>query len=763
MRVPAWVLWRYLLRRRSVGSTLGATAAVVAVALTFVHQTGTMVQRALDDSVALSQGGAAYVVTDPGADHGDVLREAGFVPVEESLTRVGGTLVQLRSTHGPGGVPGTVVEGRLPERSGEAVVSPELADELGGSPLRTAPGAPGADVVGVVVDPMDPRGHRAAVWTDAPLDPARALWIGARDPASVPGLGSEVVSSQVRAGFGDDNANPASAALATLRAAPWWVLVAGHVLVVVLLAALRQRSRSDVEALVAAGATARRAWWSLHGAWAVPLAVGSLVGWAAGGVLSWGTAGTLGARFGQFWTPSLPGVAPAGLALLALAAGPVVLSLTSALGTPPTPAGPGTVRRPRARRVLRAAATLGMVVGVAGLVSTAAPLLLGVAPPLSPTLAPLWGLLVVTGVPGLVRRVVAGRAGPVQRLALDVLTRPVQRAVVILGVLLFASTTWALMLERIATDNEGGSPKDETLQVVDVPSARAADLATVYAAHDGGPVGEYAMVRAADTGEPLAVPASALGCLEGAATPAARDACLADSPALVTMVVSTGPGRDVLATSDLGAEARIGVVWVDDDGTVTGWQEVDGVTPRSAVADDASVVVVGRDSDLARRPDVATGDQRFVTLRGYGALEPVQQAAVRSYLWTSLPTSFPQTSVAGGQEVLRATAATVAFAAAALATLVLALVAAGQERGTRPVRRVLAAWGSRRTTRPVRRIRWAPATVFGAVVPGTAALCAWLASPHVGAGVGWLWLVAPLLLALAAGGQALVGRRLVQH
>ncbi len=133
MRVPAWVLWRYLLRRRSVGSTLGATAAVVAVALTFVHQTGTMVQRALDDSVALSQGGAAYVVTDPGADHGDVLREAGFVPVEESLTRVGGTLVQLRSTHGPGGVPGTVVEGRLPRLVKDTAHDPAM---------RHAPPAP---------------------------------------------------------------------------------------------------------------------------------------------------------------------------------------------------------------------------------------------------------------------------------------------------------------------------------------------------------------------------------------------------------------------------------------------------------------------------------------------------------------------------------------------------------------------------------------------------------------------------------------------
>lgn len=762
MKTHLGVVRRYLTRQWQLTLTLALTAVVVTLTLLSTAAVTKHIESSLDDSIRLSQGGASYAVKTSEPAQTQWLRKAEFAPVKDSLAlRITGAasakLVPLRHILDRG-TSGRLVDGRLPQQSGEVVLTPLLKEQLGvalGDHIRIddRTRVKTASVVGIAVDPMDPRGLRATVRVDSLRDGPDLLWLGDIDPRQAQGAsqsnGMSVAS--IPEAFGDNNANPVSSALANARAALWLVALAGCSVAIVLLASLRQRAKRDVEALVATGFTRKRAWTVLRASWGAALLAGVVMGAAVAGIQQLVTNGILDSAFGQHWHGVILSSRHVLMAFVAVVVVPLIVS-----GRLPDPTAVDRVlrcERMRGRRILRLLSIACMATGILGVAVIAFPLAAGHPSPVAPPLAPLFGFLILMGIPTMQRLLIAGKSGPVVRKTFDVLTRPAQRASVIAAVVLFTGTTWAVMVDRIATDNSIDVYAGAPLQVVDVPQNQSEDLLRVFVMHGGRQGHDYAMLQRESENEPLATSPHTASCITNASTLDHKVNCLTNDVSPTTIVLSSETPHKILATTAVGASDQIGIVSVDHDGVPRRSILVSDVTAQSPEANAASVVIVGNQTPAAREPGLRPGNTRFVTLPGYFDLPTAAQASLRTFLYTSMPTAFPQSSVPEGEEVLRALAITIGIGGGLLTVLILALITTAQRRSTEDTRSIVSQLSTTTTSRPLRRSTWLPACTVGIIVPPLAALCSWCALPHNGAGVGFLWAVPTLFFLILAAMQ----------
>lgn len=758
----AWVSVRLVRRRWQLTCALTAMVAVTTWAMASVLMLTSQVQAALDESVSLSQGGFRFAITGAQLDDSTKLRTAGYVPVRESVATdtAGDQVVALREVV-DGGIPGRLLDGRLPRQPGEAVASPAMGLKPGHDTvsLATDHGHVEATVVGTVVDPVAPRSARVAVGVPSLEGQEGVMWLGNTQLDAVSTTSNaDMQIAVVHEQFGDNNENPVAGVVANTRTIMWLIALGGFGLLTIILSTLRIRCERDVEALVASGATRGQSWRILHLAWGLAMVLGCAVGTLMFVLIFKASQGELSQTFGQVWSSGWADIFRIGVVAGTMAA-PVVVGAPLLMSMVLASRSNGGVKRVRAK-------VPGLVVGLTAATSLVAlgtiavPMLGGHAPWLPASWAPAFGLFSLVGLPHAIRLLVLRGAGPVQRLTLVTLMQSGRRATLVIAPLLFAATLWATMAERTATDNEvsGDVARTALLQLVGVPDGRSEDLARVFQLVGGGAVETYAMTVPADGLEPLAVTRKTAECVQKAHGVNERRTCLETDPSPTTMVVGGKRPHAVLVPSMLGEGTSVGVVWTDEQGIPVRAAVAGGATTMSGEADAASVVLVGAESRTAELVRKNTSSSAFQTMQGYLTLEQSDAATLRSYLYTSAPTAFVQTSVTSKEYVLVAMARTVAMASGFLFVLLLMLVAAAQARVSLRTRAILGSFSTARSSRALRRSMWIPAALVSIGVPALAALAAWCALPHTGAGIGLVWLAGPVFYAIAVVVQFVVNR-----
>lgn len=757
MMLPGWVGRRYIARRRRLLAAVVMVTFVMTSASLLISVARIQIGSALDDSISLSQGGARVAVSAPDARSASLLASNGFSPVLDhdggSVSRESHTSETAIRELSSVGVPGRLVAGHAPHQLGDAAVSESVAKSL-----RIGPGdtvvvrAPGfsprsARVTGTTVDPMAPDVRRVSVMVASVPRTGGTIWLGDRDPESIHALQpilERLEVTQIPLHFGDANASPILTVVNQLRAAVWGLAALTLAVCIVNFAVLRAGARSDETGLEASGMDSRVARRSLHAIWVSGCEVGVIAAVIIVSMAQIGLTGVVGRQFHQVWS----GVKMPVSTVVTLLAIPVFAGLMSLVF-----GSRRAARSPRQRRLggRAVAIVVGAVAGVAAVTlaySGISVLLLHRSGGIPLTAAPALGVVVLFALPGMESRLLGAGAGPTSRWCLTAVTRRTRSTSLLVALALFAACSWMLAVDRTAVDNAGTNPISNVLQVVNVPQDRSMDLVGTYrSVGGGGRVNQYAMLVSAGNSQPLAVSASMGRCLERALRQQIDNSSCSDGSER-TMVLSSQSDSSVeTTTTALGTPAGA-VAWTDDEGRTVRVMPFPRAGTPSVQADEASVVLVGAHSMLARKADLRPASSQFVILPNYFTLSTQAQATLRSYLYTELPTAFPQSDVDPGDAVmLHSLAEGVALVCTALAPLVLVMVGLAEVAASEETYTSMRAAAPSGAFPALRRCGWMPVAVT-ILAPTVAALCSWLALPHNGNGIGLLWLgpVAGLIL-----------------
>lgn len=714
------------------------------------------VQTALDDSVALSQGGHSFAVVTTSPQEARLLTANGYAPVRETSASAGANGerldIALRQVGGTGAaVPGRMVTGRPPAARGEVVLSSGLARALGaelGTVVEVQPQALPPNrltVVGISVDPIAPDWRRATMLVDPmSLTGNSVVWVGDVDPSDIPHLGQNSPSLQVQpvhAAFGDENSNPVAEQLAALTTASRVVFLATFVLLLAMLGSLRMASHRQVEGLMACGATRPWAWAVPHLAWGALTALGLVT--ALLGVLGvqYVAITPLSALFGQAWThPLLPSLGVV-LAAASAVSAPLLWSVWQTAGRSKNPVHTkGVAHRVSDRRQIGALILVALGAAAAlALAGLSSGLLLGIDALPSPSHGAWLGLVVVIAlplVPGATRRGIL--AMTLRRLSRQ--TRSVTAAV---GVSIFLATGWALTVDRMAASSVASSPSDSALQVVGVPKPMVNQLTSLHA-RMGGTSEVYSMTSPQAGHEVLALDPDYVSCRKERGQ---ADADCAP-PNATTIVLDSKDSQGVNVPLGWPSTNTIHLVSGPDPETATTIVTAPRHREASERASSAGVVLVGSKSEAAHRARLQPATTALVVLNGYADLPSRSQAEIRSYLFSALPTAFPQGNLNTSQApLLKSLGWTAALCSGILGVAVLLLAALNEVRGHRSNLRALIGLRRDAGTLLERRVL-ALYLGTGIVTPMVTAIATWLSLPHTGQGVGLLWIV-PIVLTVA--------------
>ncbi|WP_394277232.1 hypothetical protein [Luteococcus sp.] len=713
---------------------------------------------ALDDSMALSQGGNRVAVTTTDAAGAAVLSKAGFHPVREDRVTVAGDAgdasVSARLlADAAAGVPGRMLEGRAVAAVGEAVVSRELSGHVGarvGSSLEIQ--LPGRNptrvrVVGLSVDPVDPSWERVvALLPDTVPRDQSSLWLGSADLASVaddPAHPGRFRGVEVKQQFGDENANPVVSAISVLTTAGRVVAAAACVLMVALLSTLRSSSRTVVDGLVGAGMSSRAAWSVLHAAWAVVMTGAGVAG--VGLLLAVQGVGldALAGLFGQSWAGvKVPAASGAAMMLIAVVL-PLVWSFAVAVRSGATSRRSVLRLDAGAGRSKLSALTLAVcAVAAVGLVMLTVGVLLHITAVPSP-LHGLWlGLVVALTIPAWLNAWNRRRHGRNVSRVVNHLTRRTRATAGVVAVALFVSLCWALTVDRMAESSTGKTASDAALQIVDVPPSIAPQLAQEYS-RAGGSSDVYAMVKNPSQGEVLAVDPAFAQCAQH--HPRQLETC--PDPNATTVVLDDADPQRVNTPTWWSEDQNISLAVLDDNGTVAQLTNAPRNRQGSPRADAASVVLVGARSTAARKAHLETAGPQFVVLNGYEHHDTATKAHLRSYLFNVTPTAFPQSNSNSAEApLLHSLAWSAVLCAGILGLSVALLTAVSETRSQAP--NIQALQGiSRTTSTTIRHTVLSAYLSAGLLVPALAALSSWLSLPHTGQGITAIWTI-PIMLTI---------------
>lgn len=435
--------------------------------------------QALNASVSASQGGYRYAMAGATKDQEEVARRSGYTPVLDESLRVTGhdsvSTATVRTTVHGGKTPGILTKGSFPSSGGEIAVSIHLAQSLNvqiGDTVSVGSGSTSLlRISGLIVQPLSPELDFASRTVPAELPHAPTLWLGDSTPKTIDSANPPQVTI-IGDDFGDQNANPIYGILSNLLSLRWVLLALGSGLIILFDVALRRSSQPIIDGLNAAGMSQSKAWSSLHGALFLPRAMALLIG----GLIVYGLqpiyVQKLGLFFGEYWSPVLPELTELLLVFFFLVLIPLLVSLIST-----QLAEHRSGRMKKVRRSLNLENNLLRIGGAVGAFSGALMVYMGISilcgrlPFVSAGAAIPLGFLSLLTIPWLDAHIRTVGLNPITAKFARTTSRRRRISGLLVGFLLFGSFSWALAMERTASDNTTSDSTSNVLQVVGVPDS----------------------------------------------------------------------------------------------------------------------------------------------------------------------------------------------------------------------------------------------------------------------------------------------------
>ena len=595
--------------------------------------------QALNASVSASQGGYRYAMAGATKDQEEVARRSGYTPVLDESLRVTGhdsvSTATVRTTVHGGKTPGILTKGSFPSSGGEIAVSIHLAQSLNvqiGDTVSVGSGSTSLlRISGLIVQPLSPELDFASRTVPAELPHAPTLWLGDSTPKTIDSANPPQVTI-IGDDFGDQNANPIYGILSNLLSLRWVLLALGSGLIILFDVALRRSSQPIIDGLNAAGMSQSKAWSSLHGALFLPRAMALLIG----GLIVYGLqpiyVQKLGLFFGEYWSPVLPELTELLLVFFFLVLIPLLVSLIST-----QLAEHRSGRMKKVRRSLNLENNLLRIGGAVGAFSGALMVYMGISilcgrlPFVSAGAAIPLGFLSLLTIPWLDAHIRTVGLNPITAKFARTTSRRRRISGLLVGFLLFGSFSWALAMERTASDNTTSDATSNVLQVVGVPDSEFDLIQSSYSQISNAPPKKYAMLAGHDGEQVLAISEEFATCSEKSSkAPEPRlEECGDDSP--TTVVLDNASVNRVLPPSNFTGR-KFSVAVVNDAGMIKKLQPAT-VTPGSRLeADVASVVLVGSKTPAGKYLASLRSKLLFVTLPEYLNLESRKQSMMRSIL-----------------------------------------------------------------------------------------------------------------------------------
>ena len=682
-------------------------------------------------------------------------RRSGYTPVLDESLRVTGhdsvsTAIVRTTVHG-GKTPGILTKGSFPSSGGEIAVSIHLAQSLNvqiGDTVSVGSGSTSLlRISGFIVQPLSPELDFASRTVPAELPHAPTLWLGDSTPKTIDSANPPQVTT-IGDDFGDQNANPIYGILSNLLSLRWVLLVLGSGLIILFDVALRRSSQPIIDGLSAAGMSQSKAWSSLHGALFLPRAMALLIG----GLIVYGLqpiyVQKLGVFFGEYWSPVLPELTEL-LLVFFLVLIPLLVSLISA-----QLAEHRSGRMKKVRRSLDLENNLLRIGGAVGALSGALMVYMGISIlcgrlPFVPAGAAIpLGVLSLLTISWLDAHIRTVGLNPITAKFARTTSRRRRISGLLIGFLLFGSFSWALAMERTASDNTTSDATSNVLQVVGVPDSEFDLIQSSYSQISNAPPKKYAMLAGHDGEQVLAISEDFATCWKknNKAPEQRLEECGDDSP--TTVVLDNASVNRVLPPSNFTGR-KFSVAVVNDAGMIKKLQSAT-VTPGSRLeADVASVVLVGSKNPAGKYLASLRSKLLFVTLPEYLNLDSRKQSLMRSILLMSAPTAFPQSNSNPDDAVmLRSIGLAVGLTTALVGIVAQTMISIGERESFANELQWTDEFSGGQLGRRERISGVLTLVVWTIIVTGSSAWCTWISLPHNGNGISMVMLIIPILLAV---------------
>ncbi|REB70707.1 hypothetical protein CP880_02830 [Cutibacterium namnetense] len=689
-------------------------------------------------------------------DQEEVARRSGYTPVLDESLRVTGhdsvSTATVRTTVHGGKTPGILTKGSFPSSGGEIAVSIHLAQSLNvqiGDTVSVGSGCTSLlRISGLIVQPLSPELDFASRTVPAELPHAPTLWLGDSTPKTIDSANPPQVTI-IGDDFGDQNANPIYGILSNLLSLRWVLLALGSGLIILFDVALRRSSQPIIDGLNAAGMSQSKAWSSLHGALFLPRAMALLIG----GLIVYGLqpiyVQKLGLFFGEYWSPVLPELTELLLVFFFLVLIPLLVSLIST-----QLAEHRSGRMKKVRRSLNLENNLLRIGGAVGALSGALMVYMGISilcgrlPFVSAGAAIPLGFLSLLTIPWLDAHIRTVGLNPITAKFARTTSRRRRISGLLVGFLLFGSFSWALAMERTASDNTTSDATSNVLQVVGVPDSEFDLIQSSYSQISNAPPKKYAMLAGHDGEQVLAISEEFATCWEKSSkAPEQRlEECGDDSP--TTVVLDNASVNRVLPPSNFTGR-KFSVAVVNDAGMIKKLQPAT-VTPGSRLeADVASVVLVGSKTPAGKYLASLRSKLLFVTLPEYLNLDSRKQSLMRSILLMSTPTAFPQSNSNPDDAVmLRSIGLAVGLTTALVGIVAQTMISIGERESFANELQWTDEFSGGQLGRRERISGVLTLVAWTIIVTGSSAWCTWISLPHNGNGISMVMLIIPILLAV---------------
>ena len=715
---------------------LGATFATVA-------ESG---ERAILDSVSHSNGGRAYSIqVINGEDAGSRLRAApGNEPVLERSSTVSTSRaaapVRLRDYTTPQLEFGPLQAGRMPQRAGEAAITPDVATALQVEPGSTVlvPDSPRGlvRIVGIYYDPAD---RRAVGMLRMVSDLSSAsYWLTNSDPYSNPRLRDlfdrRSLTFRTTARLASDEVELNSGPLSRLAIAPTiMALFMGGVLIVAQVAD-RQTWTRDINALTASGMKAASAVRLCFVAWFAPVVLGAAFGLVIGPAMTTAFQDPISGSLGQEWESiaiPVPILLPT---FVAIAAATVVMLAAQRLTST-------ALRLPRfATRGVVAVCTALFAAGVCILGASS----LQILPASS---ASLGGLLTAAGTPGVLIWLASRGLGPTVKLVYNHLAAPALLLILGLSVLVWSTVYYSARTAHAVNVSSSLSAEPQplgSLLALEVPDETAIIIVDQYRKSGGKDVQMFQMVDEARRQVRVAAPKTLL-CMEETQAqnpnqlPGRCYAQDASSPVNTAFLGARGAGN--FADPNLVEDGSVGVLSLPTDARGrSDRQFLTKAAPRRGLGGNMPGLVIDPTTATAKKLGIRPSGSALVAMIDFSDLPPERQAQMRATVTRLAPSAQVAESTTTRSDERRSLARVVGVGGGVLSAILLVVIgwallnADTVDRGNVselfPTRR---RWGSF-------TLRWGLPFAGVLMLSSLAGLwSAWIYSTHLPGGFGLAW------------------------
>lgn len=716
---------------------------------------------AITESAAANLGGRISVLQTDDADAQRILaRLDGTSPIVDSsgylTTDVGSLDVTLRITDDPSLVLGTLVEGARVEGDGDVLVTRSLAQALHASVGDDVVIAQGDDsplharVAGIIINTADAGARTVQVIGKSSEVSSASRWVSTRDLSSAypelePYLSAFTAITASRKVIEEaalENLPPAVSALTYIPAG-------GAVIMLVLIASvavamIRTWSR-DIDALVAAGLSAKRAWRIIATTATALLLLGALLGVAMVLAAIHAARTTISGALGQDWeTISIPFLTIALLALALVALRVVAVPLGQRLAAIRT-------RNPSVFAFPRWLALLALLVACAAV--------LVIAYALHPwggmsgdgrALALVGAIVLIASLPFLISRTVGVGLPRATRRLTEITTSSFAVVCAACAVVALGTSTWSALEFSDAAQGESASEDSAqpsgSLLISAIPNSSIDQLRQRYERLGGASITSYELTSDGDAVWRATSPA-AVAC--GEAGGLAVDAVMECGDLL--LIAIGGPGTATRSTPSLTDDGTVGLVAIDPANRTIGHALTIDATVDSDLGYLMPGIVVSPNDPTIEELAIRGSGLSMVLVEDFDALPVSDRLAMRSQVLTLSPTAnLSDATLPTAYDQIRSTATGVALVGAAIAALILLLGGGAIVLAQDATRQALIDVGLASSLRVSIAARWAavPATslALGVVLTTAVATGGW--SKPLGS-VGWPWVV-PYIIGLLA-------------